>query len=135
MLPDFYVALEAKIRARMVPAESGCVLWHGAASGKGYGRIKFAGKLYSPHRVMLELKLGRCMLPAEDTRHTCDVPRCVSQAHLIHGSRADNVRDAIDRGRARVPPGNVAGRPLSAARCLACGRLMRDVCKHYAPKR
>ena len=85
------------------PGENGCLLWGGGASRKGYGRFKVGGRLYSPHRVVLENKLGRRLRRDEDTCHACDVPRCVNPEHLFAGSRLDNVRDAIAKGRHFIP--------------------------------
>lgn len=53
----------------------------------------------SPHRVMLEHKLGRTLSGDEDTRHGCDTPACCEPSHLSPGSRLDNVRDMVARGR------------------------------------
>jgi hypothetical protein len=83
----------------------GCVLWTGGASKKGYGRFKMLGKLHSPHRVILERKIGRKMRRDEDTCHECDVPRCVNERHLFLGSRQDNVDDAMANGRHFIPGG------------------------------
>lgn len=91
-------------RAKPDPA-SGCLLWTGAADRNGYGRIRYLDALYSSHRVVLEHKLGRKLERWEDTRHACDTPACVREAHLASGDRADNVRDAIERGRHVTPQG------------------------------
>lgn len=40
----------------------------------------------------------------EEVRHTCDIPLCVCPKHLLKGSHTDNVRDAIERGRFKLPP-------------------------------
>lgn len=37
-------------------------------------------------------------------RHRCDMPLCVNPEHLETGTQRQNVRDAMDRGRASVPP-------------------------------
>lgn len=102
--PSAYAELVQRILARTEPGDSGCVLWTGGADKNGYGRIRFRGALYSPHRAVLEAKLGRKLARDEDTRHSCDRPRCVNEDHLSAGDRADNVRDAIARGRHFMPP-------------------------------
>lgn len=103
MLPDFYPDLVAKIRARLVPDPDrpGCAIW--PLGGKKHARLKFAGKLYSPHRVMLEWKLGRVLPRRIDACHACDNPPCCAEAHLWEGTRGDNMRDAIAKGLARPP--------------------------------
>lgn len=90
-------------RAEPASNERGCLLWTGGASKKGYGRFKMRGRLYSPHRVVLERKIGRKMRRDEDTCHECDTPRCVNEAHLFLGSRQDNVDDAMAKGRHHLP--------------------------------
>jgi hypothetical protein len=95
--------LVARILARTIRGQGGCLLWVGAAGEKGYGRIRFNGRLYSPHRVVLEHRLGRRLLRHEDTCHRCDTPRCVDGDHLFAGTRQDNVHDMFSKGRAALP--------------------------------
>lgn len=118
--------LAQKILKLAVPASGGCIEWRGAASSKGYGRLKHAGKLYSPHRVVLENELGRRMLRGEDTRHKCDNPRCVNPEHLEPGTRRQNVMDALARGRMKPPAPSSGPRPgrVGAPRCAYCGRFL-----------
>jgi hypothetical protein len=73
---------------------SGCWLWIGARHSMGYG--KFDGEM--AHRYAWQLVNG----PIPDglvVRHRCDVPLCVRPEHLELGTRADNSRDMVERGR------------------------------------
>lgn len=42
-------------------------------------------------------KLGKLVM-----RHTCDNRTCISPAHIIVGTRTDNMRDMLSRGRKRL---------------------------------
>lgn len=135
-LPEFYPELVAKIRARLVPAGdgSGCVLWTGAASRKGYGRINFRKRLWSPHRVMLEAGLGHALPRHIDTCHRCDRPRCCAAGHLFAGTRAVNAQDAVAKGRMRPPKPR---RALDEARVVdlfaahAAGKTTRQLAAEF----
>jgi hypothetical protein len=101
-------------RKVQMTAEDGCWTWAGARNARGYGIFKIAGRSVLAHRVALALHLGRdvvgCVL------HSCDNAPCCNPAHLREGSRLDNARDAVERGRLRPARGerNAAAR-LSAA--------------------
>lgn len=64
------------------------------------------GKSMTAHRFSYELHNGPIEghVPGDAEReivvmHTCDNPRCVNPAHLRLGSDADNIHDAIAKGR------------------------------------
>lgn len=84
---------------RYAVGESGCWIWTGATMLDGYGYcygVKRA-KIKS-HRLFYMREHGA--IPSSVIlRHTCDVRLCVNPAHLITGTRADNVRDAVERNR------------------------------------
>lgn len=85
-------------------AASGCWEWRGAASKKGYGRVKISGKLYLPHRVMA-VYAGILDDAADTTQrrvcvlHECDNPRCCNPEHLKVGTMSQNMKDCVARGR------------------------------------
>ena len=92
-----------KLRRRIAVGGNGCWLWTGGVDGDGYGEFQFRhdGKKYnvSASRAVLALKLGR--MPRV-SRHTCDVPSCCREDHLIDGTHADNVLDRDGRSRQAV---------------------------------
>jgi hypothetical protein len=85
--------------------EGDCWLWMSARMPRGYGQFhagrNFDGKqdVRYAHRLMWELSNGRTLLPGEVVRHSCDNPPCCNPAHLLVGSRADNIADAQKQGK------------------------------------
>lgn len=86
---------------------TGCWEWQDATSAKGYGRIKFGGRIFLPHRVVA-VAAGILTGPSEkdDPRlilHECDNPKCCNPAHLKAGTYSQNMKDCVARGRWRNP--------------------------------
>lgn len=83
----------------------GCWLWTGGADVAGYGLVRLDDKRMTvAHRAAWALEhgpipAGLCAL------HRCDTPRCVRPSHLFLGTRLDNVRDMVSKGRQRSVPG------------------------------
>jgi hypothetical protein len=86
-------------RHRQIDPASGCWLWTGCLNNKGYGRVRFQGATHYVHRVALELDLGRPLAPSEWALHKCDVRNCFNPRDLYAGDLADNIADALARGR------------------------------------
>ena len=87
---------------RTVVEPSGCWRWTGYADLDGYGKVKVGGRrgrLLLAHRTILAETLGRELAPGECALHTCDHPRCVNPEHLWLGTKGDNTRDMVAKGR------------------------------------
>jgi len=83
-----------------------CWLWRGAKDPGGYGRVRYCGKTMLAHRLAFFLANGE-LGPDECVCHRCDNPPCCNPAHLFVGSRLDNNRDMVSKGRhaATMRPG------------------------------
>lgn len=80
-----------------------CWPWAAARLPRGYGHFSLNGRAVGAHRVAYELSTGS--IPSGlFVLHSCDNPPCCNPAHLRVGTPADNMRDKVDRGRARTIP-------------------------------
>lgn len=82
----------------MPEPNSGCVLWLRSVAPFGYGILTFGKKVWNTHRLAWvayngPIPDGLCVL------HKCDVPGCLNPKHLFLGTRGDNCRDMIAKGR------------------------------------
>ena len=83
---------------RVVKHGENCTLWPFSLTKRGgYGQVYYKGRVRKAHQIAFIFAHGR--EPHGLVRHTCDRPACVNPAHLIEGTSADNMRDAMERGR------------------------------------
>lgn len=86
----------------VVRGPNDCWLWHGSTGHEGYGRIsvKRDGKVrqLAAHRVAWELSNKR-ELGKRVARHSCDTPSCCNPRHIVPGTQAQNMLDAVERRR------------------------------------
>jgi hypothetical protein len=92
--------LAARIEEMCIPVPwTGCLLFTGRLSKKGYPLISEHGREHRAHRVTLAAKLGRPLLRTEFACHECDVRGCCEPTHLFPGTNQENVDDKCAKGR------------------------------------
>lgn len=71
------------------PDKNGCILWTGATTAAGYGRVQARGDSAYAHRYAWE-QANRALTPDELVDHICHQTRCVNPDHLRVATRAEN---------------------------------------------
>ena len=92
-----------------VRGDDECWDWQGVTSTYGYGYLNVAGERVASHRRAMELVSGT-IPDGQHVLHNCDNPPCVNPAHLRLGTHADNMRDAVKRGRRPKTRPNLRGK-------------------------
>ena len=75
-----------------------CWEWQACSVQCGYGLFRINCKLWQAHRVAWTLTFGpipKGLLVC----HHCDNPSCCNPYHLFLGTQADNIQDAVRKGR------------------------------------
>lgn len=98
--------VEERLNRRTVKdAATGCWLWMGATTDKGYGAIQGGGrgsKMLLAHRVSYEIHKGP--IPSGMlVLHSCDNPQCINPEHLRLGTQSENILEAFAKGRKYAP--------------------------------
>lgn len=103
-----------------------CWEWQGHIHGNGYGRFNLRGKTKYAHRFAYELFIGE---PADglDVCHRCDNRKCVNPMHLWQGTRSENMRDCVAKGRNRPVRGIPYPEVVAICDMLNGGKTTRQI--------
>ena len=82
---------------------TGCWNWMASKDGKGYGKLRYLGRLEQVHRLSAHFYLRFDLKSTLHVCHHCDNPACFNPAHLFIGTRSDNQRDSVSKGRNYSP--------------------------------
>ena len=86
-----------------------CWEWIGATGEKGYGIMKWDGRLQVASRIAWQIVRG--IIPdGLCVCHRCDNPPCVRPSHLFLGTQSDNINDMVSKKRNNDPKGEDHGR-------------------------
>lgn len=91
-----------KVRETFPRSPFRCWEWTSVIGKDGYGVMKISKKNEGAHRVSWRLNKGE-IPPGLCVLHRCDNPICVRPSHLFLGTKSDNTRDAIFKGRFKIP--------------------------------
>lgn len=82
-----------------------CWPWNASKDRDGYGKFSVnRGTWRRAHRVAFEMiRTDEPLLPSDVLCHRCDNPSCCNPFHMFRGTRADNTRDAAQKGRTHRP--------------------------------
>ncbi len=103
----------ARIFARTIRTESGCMEWQGAINSSGYGHIKINGKVVQAHRLVMMLS-GES-IHGQMVLHACDNKLCINPDHLSVGTHKENMRQAKERYRTLAGEKNVSAKLTTEA--------------------
>lgn len=136
------MTLAQRIMDRATPEpNTGCLLWTGAATRAGYGKVR-VGSLKDGTRRTVQTHVAVCEevhgpVPAgHDVCHRCDTPACVEPTHLFIGTHRANMQDMSvkDRGRrgrieyAAVRADRRASREVAATFGISAGHVRSIWC-------
>jgi hypothetical protein len=127
-----YLSLAQKLEAMSMPEpNSGCLLWLGAVTTKGYGTLSFEGVPYYAHHAAWCVAKGDVDededVDAQWYLHKCDVRSCVNSAHIYRGDVQANTNDRMRRNRHRSAVGERNGlSKLNEDQVTAIGRDRRS---------
>jgi len=90
--------IETLVRDALTSKRKECVIWPFWTNNKGYGGITLKRKRVYVHRLAWKIAYGS-IPDGKKVLHECDNPPCFNPRHLFLGTKMDNVKDSIKKGR------------------------------------
>ena len=120
---DAGTLIERLLDKIIVNKTTNCWEFTGGKNNLGYGMIRDEKKMRTAHRVSYE-EHNQAKIPKHlVVMHQCDNPCCVNPQHLSLGTRSDNTRDMINKGRGKPWGGlGMTGRKQPTTNCPHCSR-------------
>lgn len=96
------MSLVDRFKSKVEVNASGCWIWTACRRKTGYGAFGFKGRTEYAHRAAYQIFIGP-IPQGMDVCHKCDIRECANPDHLFLGTRKDNMRDASNKGRIKLP--------------------------------
>lgn len=116
-----------------------CWEWVGAKDTKGYGQMRVGDKNIIATHIALEVDGRQRPSKSSCALHKCDNPPCVNPNHLWWGSRKENQRDAMKKGRMDLTGLDARRREVSeraiknnTVKCYNCGTYFRSTVRRIS---
>lgn len=117
---------------------SGCWEWNAYRARTGYGLVRLSSDKHGmpryTHRLAYELAKGP-IPEGMEVCHSCDNPPCINPDHLFLGTRRDNMRDAVRKGRvangARLPQTKLTAADIPAIRARIPHEKLQSIADDY----
>lgn len=91
---------EERVVPNLWKSPEGCLLWRGKHSPDGYGCMRLGAVTSARVHMVSYMYHTQQPIPRNiEVCHTCDVPDCANFQHLFLGTKSDNMRDMVQKGR------------------------------------
>lgn len=112
---------------------TGCWEWTGSLTAQGYGRVRFASKDCTLHRLIFKLHT-HIDINGLDVHHTCENRKCCNPLHLKAMSRSEHIETEHSQSKKTVcKSGHVYDEANTYYRkdregreCRSCQKIRRD---------
>lgn len=120
--PSELSLLERLLSRVLIDEVTDCWEYQGGKNNIGYGLIRDEKRMRTTHRVSYEEHNNVSIPPGMCVCHKCDNPCCVNPDHLWLGTRLQNTRDMLAKGRHRPWGYGMLNKKQPKTLCPHCNR-------------